>query len=234
MDPNMISAVGGSLVQPFASLAGIKYSSDLAQARSDQAWSREMEASNTSHQREVEDLRKAGLNPILSGLGGGGAPMASAKPAPTPDFSGAAGSLGNNVLNVAQFANELRRTDADIRKTDAETQLALSSSMLNMLNQDNVSTVQKKMAAETALTNTTNQLRALEREAARAALPGQKLTGKLEGSPTFRGLKVGGEVAKGALHALTLGLAFKGLHGAQARSAPKIQTYDNRHMPIGQ
>ena len=70
--------------------------------------------SNTAHQRQVEDLRDAGLNPILSARYGGSSSPGGAMPAQIPNIAGRA---SNSALAALQI-----KTQAD--KTIADTKLA--------------------------------------------------------------------------------------------------------------
>jgi len=135
--PALIAA-GASIFGGAQSASGLRRQNrqQMAEAQRNRDFQERM--SSTSHQREVEDLRAAGLNPILSGLGGSGA-------------SSPAGNMANIVdekTAAVSTARELARNTIEI------------ANLKKMGKQIDAST--KKITAEETLTQTTNQTRQLE------------------------------------------------------------------------
>jgi len=89
------------------------------EAQKNRDWQKYM--SNTAHRREVRDLRKAGLNPILSAMGGRGASVTSGATAASPGAS----KYDRQSPTAAGIEKALMA--AQLKKLTAETDATQSS-----------------------------------------------------------------------------------------------------------
>lgn len=113
----LLSSIGGGILSAIGGNRAYTRNKKLLYFQ--QEFQREM--SNTAHQREVRDLREAGLNPILSAKYGG---------ASTP--SGGSASAATDVLTPAlSTALAVRRQNQELENMKAQESVAKSVKALN-------------------------------------------------------------------------------------------------------
>lgn len=132
------SIIGAGISAAGSYLGAKKQAGAASDANAQQiAWQRE--AMQNRHQWEVEDLRKAGLNPILSANAGASTGGAGFHPS-VPDYMSAYNNSVVNAVNALKAIADIENTEQNTRvawatekRIDAETRnLGLTGARLDM------------------------------------------------------------------------------------------------------
>jgi len=130
-------------------------------------WSKFM--SDSAHQREVNDLRTAGLNPILSANKGasssGGVMAATPSAIPMKDVLGPA---VNSALTAAQLNQTIKQSEANIKNTQQQTDVGIQEEGLKSVQHNLVQQQATNEAVKTEVNNLMFEKLQLEMTRARA------------------------------------------------------------------
>lgn len=165
------AAIGG--IAAGGNIIGGLISAQSARANADHAMDRQREMSDTAHVREVEDLKRAGLNPVLS-AGGSGASTPTMSAPDGPDLAGAVGSGINTAM-----AHKNMKADLDFK--EAQTDLAHDQAT-NLASDRSIKTENTKLLrSQTEQVNSNIQFQDLKNRYMRETLDAQIKEAKAKG-----------------------------------------------------
>lgn len=116
-----LTAIAPSLISGGLSLLGGRRRNVAASAQAERQMRFQERMSSTAHQRQVKDLRAAGLNPILSATGGSGASSPGGAQAPVMD----------ELTPAVATAFQAKRLAAELKEIDARTKAANTQAAAN-------------------------------------------------------------------------------------------------------
>jgi len=134
---------------------------NAAEADRNRKWQEEQR--KTQYQTAVEDLKAAGLNPMLAYSQGGAKPTSGAQASSVspPKIENALGNAANSAATAAQSLNNVMQNkliQAQINKTDTEADNIQADTVNKLDLNPNIKTENKRLLAEIAFKDTSSRL----------------------------------------------------------------------------
>lgn len=177
-------------IQGNTSAASLNNKYALQQMAANNAYQKEF--AQNAHQWEVEDLKKAGLNPILSNGGSGAA--ASGGGGATGAGATGGGTIGgitdmfNSAADMARTISEIKKQKAETENTEVDTAgKAIENGFIKGKREAEINHLISNRVLNSAKTNTEKAQAKYTNERARGFSETTSWNGKLGGSTTWKG-----------------------------------------------